>query len=193
MKHFFKSLVILSLLCSVSDAQEVNEREHRIKKSQFPIVEQAFLSGREGVKQVRFYKEVDHSRPVYIMKFKQDKLRYFMSLDPEGTLQNMGFRIEEIDFPSDSYANIHAYLSANFSKFNIRRMFQEYPVANNNDSEKTVENAFQNMLLPDNKYRLIILAKKEEKRASYELYFDAGGNFEKIRQLLPANYDHILY
>jgi len=192
-KHFINSLVILILFCSVSEAQEVNEREHRIKKSHFPIIEQTFLSGREGVKQERYYKEVDRSRPVYIMKFKQDKLHYFMSFDPEGTLQKMGFRIREIDFPSDSYTNIQSYLSANFSKINIRRMFQEYPVTSNNDRKKTVEDAFQNMLLPGNKYRLVIVAKKEEKRAVYELYFDAGGTFEKSRQLLPANYDHILY
>ncbi len=192
-KHCLKSLLLLLVISSLCHAQEGYEREHRIRKSQFPILKQDLTLTGSGIKQQRFYKEMDNSQITYTMKFKQDRLRYFMDFNPEGILQTMGFKVKQVDFPSDTYSNIEAYLAANFYKVRIRRMYQEYPVANAEEIETTINNAFQNMLLPDNMYRLIFSAKKDKKRTEYEAYFDAEGNFMKIRQSLPANYDHILY
>jgi hypothetical protein len=185
--------LVLFLIYSCCYAQAEYEREHRIKGSQFPTLEKEVLVSGDRIKQRRFYKEIDNSEVSYILKFKKDRLRYFMNFNPKGRLQNMGFRIKEIDVPSDVYANMLSYLTANFEKSRISRMYQEYYPAEGEAVEKTIRDAFQNMLLPDIMYKLMLTAKKDKKRAEYEAYFDAKGNFMKIRQALPANYDHILY
>lgn len=188
------SILLLLLFTAVGCyAQNSYEREHRIKKSQFPKLQQEFLTSVDGIKQPRYYKEVSNSEIAYILKFKKDRLYYYMNFNPEGHLQNMGFKIKEVDIPSDTFSNVQTYFSANFDKVKIRRMYQEYSVPDLEESEQTIKNAFQNMLLPGNIYKLILVAIKERKRVEYEAYFDAEGNFVKMRQSLPANYDHILY
>ena len=192
-KNGLKLLLLLSLICSVSQAQNKFEREHRIKKSQFPKAAKDIVLKESGIKQLRFYREINNSQSTYISKFRRDRLNYFMSFSEGGELLNIGFKVKEVDIPSDSYSNIEAYLSANFDKVKVRRMYQEYPVPDITAHQKTIEDAFQNLLLPANKYKLIMITKKEGKRVEYEAYFSAEGNFVKIRQSLPANYDHVLY
>lgn len=193
MKNGWKIALLLTLICTFCSAQNKFEREHRIKKSQFPKAGIELFLKENTIKQQKFYREIDNSQARFITKFKRDRLSYFMTFDEQGQLLNMGFGIKKVDIPSESNANIEAYLSANFDKVKIRRMFQQYVVVNKAKPEKTIKDAFQNMLLPENLYKLIIAAKKERKRVEYNVYFNAEGNFISIRQTLPANYDHVLY
>jgi len=193
MKYRLKVFTAFFLLVFIGSAQNKYEREHQIKKSQFPPVEQRLLSANSKMKQQRFYKEVDSSQTTYTMKFKLDRLRYFMDFDQNGKLQNIGFRVKEVDIPSDAYSKIESYLTTHFDKVKIRRMHQEYMVLDEKANDKTLKDAFQNMLLPSNRYRLIIATKKNGKRMENEALFNAEGSLKMIRKTLPVNYDHVLY
>lgn len=173
--------------------QDKFEAEHRIKKSQFPALEDPQLIPVEGIKQMRYYKETDNSKPRYRLKFKNNRLHYYMNFTPDGVLLDMGFKVKSVDIPSDTYTKINAYFSEHFENSKIRRMYQNYPVKKNALRKEVVKNAFQNLLLPEINYLLIIRGKKDGKWSNYRANFKADGAFIDIRHALPPNYDHILY
>ncbi|MFK7812679.1 MAG: hypothetical protein AB8B59_09305, partial [Maribacter sp.] len=81
----------------------------------------------------------------------------------------------------------------NYEKSKIRKMVQIYKVPTNGNIEKTIKNAFQNLMIPDVTYELFIKGKKDGTRADFEITFDSEGNFVHNREALPPNYDRVLY
>ncbi len=188
-------LLILSflILCPTLYGQIKYEREHRIKKSQFPNKALHYIGEKlEGSRKIRFYKEIDSSVVSYEARFKKDRLRYSVQFNEQGELEDVALLIKPVDIPEDTYNAINQYLGAEFNKYRIRRMQQRYPVVTAN-AEKTIKNAFQNLLLPSIKYKLTVAGRKDKKRQQYNVLFDAEGNFENLRRSLPPNYDHVLY
>ncbi len=193
MMKFNWVLIMVLFSSSVLFAQNNHEREHRIRKSQFPTIQKDFMSIGQNTKQVRYYKEVDSLETTYILKFKKDRLNYLLSYDESGQLKESGFRIHEIDIPEDTFLKINTFLSDSFEKTRIKRIFQLYPVTNSQSTKSVLNNTFQNLILPTNIYKLIIVGKKDKKNIENDLWFDAAGNFIRKRQALPLNHDRILY
>ncbi len=188
-------LFVLSLLVfgTAAYGQNKYEREHRIKKSQFPknalqYIQEKLIDARK----VRFYKEIDSAKVSYEAKFKKDRLRYSIEFSETGVLEDVELLIKPVDIPEEAYANITNYLGTYFTKYRIRKMQQQYPMLDG-DTEKTLRNAFQNLLIPSVKYELIVAGKKDKEFLQYEVLFDADGTFENLRRSLPPNYDHVLY
>ena len=187
-------LLLLLMLGNTSQAQYKYEREHRIRKSQFPANALRFIEKKlEDARQVRFYREVDSIKISYEAKFKLDRLRYSVEFDQQGRLEDVEILIREIDIPEESLQAIKEYLSTNFQKYRIRRIQQQYPVSDAEPTAITLRNAFQNLLLPTNRYELIVAGRKDKGFNDYEILFNAEGEFLSIRKSLPANYDHVLY
>lgn len=186
-------LVIAVLFTFVSSAQNKYEREFRIKKSQFPEKALNHIEEKlEDARRIRFYKEIDSVKVSFEAKFKKDRLKYSVEFDENGALEDIEILIKSVDIPNDAFAKINKYLQNEFVKYKIQKMQQQYPVGVN-DTESTIKNAFQNLMLPSIKYELIVSGKRNKGYAQYEVLFDAAGSFEKIRKSLPSNYDHVLY
>ena len=187
--------MLLIFFCVFSAlAQDKYEREHRIKKTQFPEKALNYIAENlEDAKRIRFYRETDSSKTSYEVKFKKDRLHYSVEFDKGGKLEDIEILIKAIDIPEESFSRMNDYLEENFSKYRIRRMQQQYPVNPEEDVETTIKNAFQNLMLPSIKYEFIISGKKDEEYEQFEILFDARGKFERIRKSLPPNYDHVLY
>lgn len=185
------TLICLTMLSG--HAQNKYEREYRIKKSQFPEKALNYISDRlKEARRIRFYREVDSAKTRYEAKFKKDRLKYGVAFDNNGNLENVEIQIKSVDIPNDSFSKITEYLSSSFKKYRIRKINQQYPF-DENDTEKTLKNAFQNLLLPGLNYELIVSGKKNKNFSQFEILFDAQGDFVKIRKSLPPNYDHVLY
>ncbi len=188
---FFLILFSLGFLCF---SQNEQEREHRIKKSQFPSEAVDFFTENiKEVKKIRYYKEVDTAQTTYSVKFKKDRLNYHIVFDKKNTLQTIGFRVKEIDLPSDTYLKIESYLTGRFDTFKIRRIFQQYSISKERTENQVLKDAFQNLMLPTTTYRFLISVRENGERKKYEALFDAEGNLKNIRAALPANYDRVLY
>jgi len=183
-------LFLGTLLCH---GQEKYEREFRIKKSQFPEFKVDSMLADQNIKRKRFYKEVDSLGSSYILKFKKNRLHYYLTFDDSGKLKNSGFRIHEIDFPEETMQEIKIYLLGAFEKYKITRMYQQYPFDKSEDGKSQLRNTFQNLLLPDNIYKLNIEGKDGKNRTDYDLWFSAEGHLIKKRRALPMNHDRILY
>lgn len=177
----------------LASAQNKYEREYRIKKSQFPDKALGYIEDKlEDARNIRFYKETDSTKVSYEAKFKKNRLKYSVEFNEGGTLEDIEILIRPIDIPNDSYKAVNKYLQKEFIKYRIQKIHQQYPIGDNS-VETTVKNAFQNLILPSLKYKLIVSGKKNKGYEQFEVLFDAEGNFEKIRKSLPANYDHVLY
>jgi len=177
-----------------ASAQNQNEREFRIRKVQFPekaleYIEQKLFDA----KRIRFYKETDSSKVTYNAKFKKDRLWYGLEFNKTGALEGVEISIKSIDIPDEAFEAMNGYLINNFIKYKIRKIHQQYLVTEMNAAEKTVKNAFQNLLLPTINYQLIVTGKSAKKSEQYGVLFDSEGNFKSIRKSLPPNYDHVLY
>ncbi len=191
----YNLLILFFCLGGFAFSQDRPEREHRIRKSQFPTIQDNVPLIGKDMKRTRYYKEVDSSDTTYSLKFKLDRLNYHLDYDLEGGLKNSGFRVKEIDIPSETFENIKKYLNVHFGKTKIKRIFQEYPVAIANDEHRvnSLKSTFQNLLLPENTYKIALRTLKEGSKEDYELWFSAEGTFIRMRAALPANYDRILY
>ncbi|SNR56258.1 hypothetical protein SAMN04488009_2438 [Maribacter sedimenticola] len=192
-----RSLVLIFVLfitcCSVLSAQEIFEREFRIIKSQFPARSLSLIHQHvQEIKRLKFYQEIDSSIPVYLAKFKKDKLWYGVQFQENGDLELIQIKIKRMDIPNDSYSQIDSYLDNMFSKYKIKSIQQQYH-SNNEALDVTFKNAFQNLLLPTVHYKFIVAGKKNKRHDQYELLFDADGNLRQERIALPQNYDHVLY
>jgi hypothetical protein len=170
------------------------EREHRIKKNQFPETAHEFIQEKlEEAKKIRFYKETDTAKISYEAKFKKDKLYYGIEFDESGKLEDIEISIKEVDVPEDSWSKITKFLNEKFTKFKIRKIQQQYPITSDETAETTLNNAFQNLLIPSLNYELIVRGKIQDVHSDFEILFGAEGDFKKMRESLPANYDHVLY
>lgn len=169
------------------------EREHRIRKSQFPTVDFGTMFNGIKTNKMRYYKEVDSLKTTYILKFKMARLNYSLSFDDTGKLIKSGFLVNEIDIPEETFQKIKTYLIDSFEKSRIRRIFQQYPVTNSENAESELTNTFQNLLLPSNEYKLFVIGKNDKKHTEYDLWFSADGNLIRKRKALPMNHDRILY
>lgn len=194
-RRLFHAFFIFFLLSgSYSSAQDKIERQHRIKKKQFPSEALKTIGEHNnGVKRLKFYREVDTAQKTYTAKFKKARLFYEMNFDQSGKFKSMGFNVKRIDIPEESFEHIANYLAQNFEKSKIRKMQQLYPIKGNGSREKTIKNVFQNLMVPSMFYKLLVRAKKGGGLTDYSIMFDAEGNLSELRKSLPANYDRVLY
>ena len=180
--------------CIQGTAQATYEREHRIKKNQFPIEAQDLIANEiTKVKRLRFYRETDSAKTSFRAKFKKDRLRYSMGFDSDGILEDVEILIKEIDVPNDTFTAVVSYLNQSYTNYQIRKILQQYPVKETEEIKKTLKEAFQNLLLPSVNYKFIVMRKTEDGNVDFEFLFDSEGNLKNKRALLPPNYDHVLY
>jgi hypothetical protein len=175
-------------------SQAKYEREFRIKESQFPVVAlenaQPYL---DGVKRLRFYKEIDSSRQSFEIKFKKDRLHYSVEYSSSGVLEDIEVTIRQNDIPNESWDAIIRHLSNFADTYKVRKIQQQYPRDAFATDSATFRNAFQNLLLPEMRYELMIQARKGKTYKEFEILYDSGGGFLQMRESLPPNYDHVLY
>lgn len=185
--------ILFCCLGSLAFSQNRSEREHRIRKSQFPSLQTDIsIIGNKNLKRVQYYREIDNNVETYSQKFKLNRLYYHFDFNSDGILQNSGFQVQEIDLPSDTYSAIMDHLKSNFEKIKVKQIFQEYPVTNDEQSI-ILKNTLQNLLLPNNLYKLLVRGKQKDKIGDFELWFDAEGKFVRMRDALPENFDRVLY
>ncbi|MFS4494221.1 hypothetical protein [Maribacter sp. 2308TA10-17] len=196
MKRECPAILILCFLFFgfFASAQITYEREHRIRKVQFPENAVAYIQEKlMDAKHIRYYKEIDSSEVNYKVKFKKERLWYGIEFDKKGLFENIEILIKSIDIPDEAFEKMDSYLKTHFKRYRIRRIHQQYPPMDQSEVETSVKNAFQNLMIPSNNYELIVSGKQEKGTDQYEVLFDADGDFISIRKSLPPNYDHVRY
>ncbi|MFD2099855.1 hypothetical protein [Flagellimonas iocasae] len=179
------SLIFIGCLCSfqIAIAQNKYDQESRIKKESFP--ENAFALIKdylENAKRVRFYQKTDSVKKGFEAKFKKGRLHYSVEFNAGGELEDVEFRINENDIPEDTWYTIKNYLDLKYPKLRVKKIQQQHPLVDNNP-EKTVHDAFQNLMLPNINYKITFSDKTAGKSHSYDALFNAEGHFLKVQEL----------
>jgi hypothetical protein len=175
-------------------AQNKYERESRIEQEQFPSKSYGLIQEYlQNAKRVRFYQETDSTKKSYEVKFKKGRLHYSVEFNEQGFLEDVEFKVKERDLPNATWDAIQHYLAKNHSNHRVKKIQQQYPARKGQSVEKTLYNAFQNLILPDVNYELIFSAKEKNCFQEYEALFNADGNLIAIRKSFPPSYDHVLY
>jgi len=190
------ALLLFLLLASpaLGLAQAKYEREFRIRKAQFPPaglqVAEPFL---EGAKRVHYYQETDSNRVSYEIKFKKKRLRYSVEFSAAGELEDIEVGISPVDVPASAWEAIEMHLAGTFGKYRTVKIQQQYPRSSFASDAETFRMAFQNMLLPEIRYEIMVQARGDKGFKEYEVLYDHQGVILSIRESLPPNYDHVLY
>ena len=116
-----------------------------------------------------------------------------MDFDKNGGFKAASFLIKQVDIPENSFQKISNYLAQNFENIKVRKMLQLYSKNAEQNVEKTIKNAFQNLMIPDMNYKLLVRGKLNKRKTDIEIFFDSNGNFKSQKELLPPNYDRVLY
>ena len=193
MKYSFFCFIVLVFTGLKGLSQTKQEREFRIAKKEFPSKSIDLITPYlQEVKRLKFYKEIDGAKTSYELKFKKSKLYYSAEFDDKGNLEDIEFSIKKADIPSSSLENIQNYLNTNHQKVKIKKIQQQY-LFEQNISEQDLKNAFQNLLLPEIRYEIVISGKEKISYQYYELTFDSEGNHLESRRFKASNYNHVLY
>ena len=188
--RIFAWLLLLPLLVL---AQIKQEQEIRIDREMFPSRSLELLESHlEGVRKLRFYQEIENSEKSYEAKFKKGKLHYSVEFHEDGDLEDVEFIIKKRDIPNDSWEAIESHLDLNYPRNRIIKIQQHHPVVDG-DPQKTLHQAFQNLILPHIRYEVIFSAKMDGTFQIYEVTFNAKGVLIQIRRSLPPKYNHVLY
>lgn len=186
--------VFTTFYAMIGSAQNMNEREHRIRKSQFPKNALAYIQNEiVDAKRIRFYKEVDSTKIYFTAKFRKDRLKYSIEFNTDETINSLAFTIQSLDIPEGSYMKMINYLEQHFRRYKIRRLEQQYLLSDYKEETTAIKQAFQNLIVPNVIYELVVFGKQNNKLEPYEVHFNANGSLNSIKKSLPTNYDHILY
>ncbi len=195
MKYKIAILLVLFFTApAVGLAQAKYEREFRIRKAQFPQVAlERATPYLEGARRVHYYQETDSNRVSYEIKFKKGRLRYSVEFSAGGDLEDIEVGIGPTDIPAITWEAIETHLSGMLGKHRIAKIQQQYPRSAFASDAETFKMAFQNMLLPEMRYEIMVQARTDEGFKEYEILYDHQGMVLRIRESLPPNYDHVLY
>ncbi len=175
-------LILLSFLCLVQVGFS-QKKESRIKKEDFPETGYSLISEYlTTAKRIRLCKITEGDTKSFRVKLKKGQLHYMVNFDGNGDLVDVAFGIKEYDIPEDSWTAINDYLNSHYPKLRIKNIQQQHPLTEQ-DPEKTLHEAFQNLMLPHINYEIVFSSKKEQKFQSYEALFDANGNLVIVRKL----------
>lgn len=184
-------IMFITVHCAFCQAKY--ERESRIDEDVFP---QSGLAQIEvylnDARRIRFYQETDSVKQSFEVKFKKGKLHYSVEFDEKGTLEDIEFTIAKNDLPEESWERINDYLKHNFSKYRIKKIQQQYPLQDG-QSNQTIREAFQNLILPYINYELVFMAKNGKNFQMFEALFNAEGQLISLRKSFSSSYDHVLY
>ena len=191
----FKVLILLFItLGATAHSQVKYEREFRILREQFPKAPlESVKPYLDGVRKLRFYKEIDSSRRSYEIKFKKDRLLYSVEFNEQEELEDVEVIITPVDIPQEAWAAITKDLDGKWSKYKVRKIQQQYPREAFTSDSETFQKAFQKLILHEIRYEIVVRGKTEDGYRDYELLYDATGDLLLMRESLPPNYDHVLY
>jgi hypothetical protein len=180
--------------CSLGFSQTKNEKEERIKPSEFPEVARGYFNSiSDKVKYLKYYWETDGDRQSYEAKFKYNRQYYSVEFDTIGKLEDIEILIKKKDIPKAALKNIEKYYDKHFRKVRFIKIQKQFV-----NTTKRTDKQFIDFILrkPNNKhthFEIIAEIKTKKHHQLRELTFDKDGNFEKSRIITSSSYEHALY
>ena len=188
------SLTFFILFSCACFSQAKNEKEERIKQSEFPKVAQSYFNFiSHDAKYLKFFKETDGDKKSFEAKFKVDKLHYSVEFDTLGNLEDIEIVIKKKYIPKNIYKKIDSYFDSNFKKTRIIKIQKQYVNYIGKSDKYFIRHIVE---YPDDKhthFEIIAEIKTKNKNLLKEFTFNRNGIFEKSRLVTSSSYEHALY
>ena len=138
----FKLLVIVLALLFLSNlavAQTKNEKEVRIKGSEFPAIAQDIINKLPNkCKRLKFYKETDGDKQSFEVKFKYKKRRYSIEFSTNGTIEDIEVTTKLKTIEDSVKDTITSHFKTSFIKHKVIKTQKQYVYSSEIDMSKFV-------------------------------------------------------
>lgn len=187
-------LLALALASLVAYGQNRPEGAHRIRKVQFPQEAHQLLQTHiSGARHLQYYREITDAGAGYAAGFRKGRLLYRINFRADGALEQAGFRIGPVDLPQEAWARIQAWLNGRFPNNRVKTIWQAYPRLAFDSEATSFRLAFQNLLVPELRYAIVLKARTPDERGTFRAIFDSEGNFQELLEVTPPDHEHVLY
>jgi len=187
--------LLLGFLLSVSiSAQTKNEKEKRIKKSEFPKGANLLLNAiPQQAKRIRFYKETDGDKTSFETKFKFKKHWYSVECDSLGKLEDIEIQIKEDELPEETDDVIEDYFEDNSEKYDIIKIQEQFIYSSKPSDTEFLKHISSNRESLRPNYEIIVALKIDKVWVLKEITFSHQGQFLSERTIKPDSYEYIMY
>ena len=195
MKLKFIFVILLSSFISQSlYGQTKNEKEERIKISEFPEVTQAIIESLpKNCKRLKFYKETDGDKKSYEVKFKYLKQYYSIEFSNQGLLEDIEVITKFKNIEDSARQQIAAYYKQFFKKHKFIKIQKQYVYTSGSNANAFIDHTLKKRNITSANYEIIAEVRTDKKRSIKEFTFNHKGEFLSSRILNPTSYEHVLY
>lgn len=190
----FTIILIFCLCWQTSIGQTKNEREERIKISEFPEKAQNVIEALpKNCKRLKFYKETDGNKQSFEAKFKYEKRLYSLEFSKDGTVEDIEVKTKFKRLNGNIKSRINSYFKSTFNKRKIIKIQEQFIYNKKETASKFVEDVINKKTNALPNFEIIAEVRTEDTRNIREFTFDSKGQFVIFRILNPTSYEHVLY
>lgn len=186
-----KLLVFTFFFAAVGFAQEKNEVEKRIKKSE--VHEDAvdwLKDAYENKRKTKWYFQTDGDEEMFEAKLKHKKHLHSVEFNLEGEVQNVEVLIKEKEIDKEVHQNIINYLKNNYNKYSFSKIQKKYTGEGDDLEDMIDENEFEDITI---NYEIEYYGKSDSDDELWEGIFDENGIFLSKRVVKIKATDNLDY
>ncbi|WP_412561821.1 hypothetical protein [Winogradskyella sp. MIT101101] len=195
MKFKLFQLILISFsLTQTIVCQTKNEKEERVKVSEFPELAQTIIKALpKNCKRLRFYKETDGEKHSFEAKFKYKRQRYSLEFSVNGSIEDIEVITNLKNIKSSAKDSIKAYFKNSFTKYKLIKIQKQHVYTTEMDAVQFLNDVLSQKPKCIINYEIIAEVKTKKKSEIREFIFNSNGYFSKSRVLNPTSYEHVLY
>lgn len=189
--NHFLFLLVLGMVCTISNAQEKFEKEYRLKEDNVPGEALNYIRFAEINEKVSWYFEENLLGNSVEAKFKINKRKFSVEFDTHGFLQDIEIQIKWEEIDKEIRGVIYKELGFYFESFKIQKIQVQYIGVDKKLLKELVVKQTANYERMN--YEIVVKGKKEGGSNLYELTFSEQGILLDTRKILFKNSDHLEY
>jgi len=185
-------LTLISLQALLS--QSKNEKEERIKRSDFPEkIQNIIKSLPKECKRLKFYKETDGTKKSYEVKFKYKKQHYSLEFSEKGMIEDIEVLTKLNDIKLLIKKQIKIYFKQSFDKHKLIKIQKQYVYSKEIKPSQFIIDVLNKKAKATINFEIIAEVKSKKTREIREFTFNNNGQFLRDRTLNLTSYEHDLY
>ena len=189
-----KLLLVLLCLGQFVISQTKNEKEERIKPSNFPLAaQQVVTSLPSDCKRLKFYKETDGQKESFEAKFKYKGKRYSLEFSKEGNIEDLEVLTKIKSIEATISSKIIEHFESTYTKHKLIKIQEQYVYNTATDPIQFVNRVLNEKSDIAPNFEIIAEVKLNKQRELRELTFNGTGQFLNFRTVNPSSYEHVLY
>lgn len=184
------SIVFLTAIMPVLQAQTKIEREFKIRESEVPVSAREFIRSCELSGKVKWYREENGSTISFEAKTRHRGKKYSIEFSEAGALEDAEELSRMQKLPAELSLTLTTALRTEFKRFRVEKIQIQY-----SGSEASVLEVITrgNSTGCTVKYELVVAGVSASENGHFELLFDSGGVLLERTKLIERGTENIEY